>query len=1483
MKDQVLDRSLKASVSLNSSVSAFTGVSHLQMEWLQVFGVLGCVLFCSGTLTTPSFSPIQKPSYLISVSEVLRCDVPTTISVTVLSDYPITVTAELIHGNTSVAQTQSTIPAGSTRLLSLPPVYYDDLTYWYPYQLYVKGFVRAAQVFSNSTTMLFSPKCMSIFIQTDKNNYQPGQTVKFRVVSITPDGKPYEGQINIYIRDPKGSMIRQWLSVDGFLGVVSKELNISKNPPPGPWKIIARINDVVQERSFIVDYYVLPRFEVKVNVPSVLHYEDTLTGTVTAKYFYGKPVSGLMSVTFVHGFDGLERRYEQNKTIDGSADITIDVSYLNKLSADYGSTYYGGYGPREYIDITVNVTEGVTGLTYNSSVRVSVVNNKYNLEFRQHPQIIKPSMTFTAQVKLSTYDKRPLTAEDQSRSVRLAVTQHEFSPWSWMWNEKESLGPRTMNSTMESSFAPIFDIPVQDIELPVAADGVMSFQVQLSDSVATLDIEARFEDTVQRLQVYSSYSSPSRSYIQLHRDSEPQVGQPLYLTLESNFNLTKFHYLVMSRSRLVDAGTVNSSSFSLNTDHSWTPLACVMVYYTLPDGEIVNDALKVTFTQVLRNTVSLSWNQDRAEPADSVSLSVSVSEPGSLVGVLVVDKATMDSNKDNGITEKKVLEEFMSYSGEMTHTDYSSMKMGDPYSTFMTCGVKVLTDASLNPEKNQLFPLFREGLYLNQMADAEPRERKDFPETWIWLDANMSNSASASFPVTVPDSLTSWVAFAIVMSENLGLGISAPAELTVFKDFFLSLNLPAFLIRGELLLLEVNLFNYMDEDLEVLVVVAKSSAFEFVSPDNREFSMNNVRKVSVLSQNITTLLFPIRATALGDIPISVKAMSIYSSDWVYKTVLVKPEGMEQSSTQTLFLEFHLNQNTLSRAMTFSFPADVVPDSQRATVSAVGDILGPSIGNLDSLIEMPYGCGEQNMIHFAPNVYVLQYLRNTKQAEQQTRNKAMSYMMEAYERELSYQRIDGSFSAFGDSDYSGSTWLSAFVLRCFLQAQDFISIDPMVIQRTAYWLSVQQDPDGSFREPGRVIHTELQGGLDGPVSLTAYVLIALLENAEYKSAYDGSVSSALSFLKSRLSQGISSNYSLSLVTYALSLANSTTAPSALTQLLNRALIVDGVPTWRSPGDILYNSWQPRSSEIEISAYVLLSMYRLKVMDEGFILMKWLSQQRNHLGGYGSTQDTVMALQALSVYATINNGESIDLTITVNGAIFNIDRSNYLLQQSQDLPIDGNEGIDIEVVAEGKGIALFQLTVFYNVMNLRRSLRRRDIHTDEAFYLYIDVMDNEKFRVKLHICFRLREGQGQTGMAILDVGLLTGFSLAQDGVQIDDVVRRVETPSGRVILYLDTVTTIEKCIEISTIMDFKVANVQDAVMMIYDYYEPQRRTVRSYTSEIRQHMSVCLLCGSDCSQCGAQDIRVTNGTPSVSQHPLLALSLTTALIILLSIFN
>nr|XP_055041580.1 CD109 antigen isoform X1 [Misgurnus anguillicaudatus] len=1465
------------------------------MEPLQVFTVLAFILVCDGQSTTPTTtSPEHRSTYLISVSKVLRCGVPTKLSVTILTYHHINVTSELIHGNISVAKTQSIIPGGSTGTLVLPPVHYSDISYLYPYELHVKGFAGNTQVFSNTTMMMFSPKCTSIFIQTDKNNYQPGQTVRFRVVSLKPDGKPYGGKIDIFIRDPRGNLIRQWLSVDGVLGAVSEEFILSQNPSQGQWTISAKINDVVKERHFNVEYYVLPKFDVKVNVPSVQYYEDILVGTVTASYFYGKPVSGEMNVSYAHVFQGLVKRYQEEGTIDGSASITFDSFRLDNQSVEFIYSQYEGYTAGEYIEINVTVTERATGLTYNSSERVSIVQNKYHLEFLQYPEIIRPSMTFMAQLKLSSYDGRALTDEERSESVRLTVTQQKFIPWMWPLEKTEWLETGVSDERSSFSFPPFDNLSVREMNLSLPPDGVMSFQIQLNDDVATLDLKAEFNDTVSRLHLYRSYSSPSGSYMQLHRNNHPQVGQPLSLTVESNANQTKFHYLVMSRGRVVTTGTSESSSFNLITDQSWTPLACVLVYNTLPDGEIINDALHVTFTQVLANNVSLRWSQDRAGPGDSVSLSVSVSEPGSLVGILVVDKGTLDSKTDNGITDKTVLEEFMSYSREMSSVNLRGMKMGNPYSIFTYCGVTVLTDARLDLENNLMFAEFPGEIYDTiPQSDGvlqETKERKFFPETWIWLDANMSTSTVKSFPFTVPDSMTSWVAFGIVMSEGLGLGISAPVELTVFRDFFLSLNLPAFIIRGELLLLEVNLFNYMNVDMEVIVVVAESEMFEFVSPDGKGSPLASVRKIYVQSQNITSAVFPIRALALGEMPISVKATSTYNSDLVYKTVLVKAEGMEQSSTQTVFLEFPLNQRTLSRSLEFSFPADVVPGSQRATVSAVGDILGPSIGNLDSLIQMPYGCGEQNMIHFAPNIYVLQYLRSSGQNEEQTRIRAMSYMLTAYERELSYQRSDGSFSAFGDSDNSGSTWLSAFVLRCFLQARTFFTIDPAVIQRTADWLVTQQNPDGSFREPGRVIHTELQGGLDGSVSLTAYVLMALLEDEQYRNIYEGRVSSAKSYLISQLNQGLSSNYSLCLVTYALSLANSSTAISALTQLMNRAYIRDGVPMWSPPVNVESSYWQPRSSDIEMSAYVLLSMDKQAQIDGGFGLLKWLSQQRNHLGGYGSTQDTVIALQALSVYASYGSSASIDLTITVTDlmgrvTVFTINRSNYLLQQSQDITLNTDERVYVEVFAEGQGFTLFQLSVFYNVNGLRSSRRRRDVYTDDFFYLYVDITDDDTHHMNLHVCFNLRDGQGlnQTGMAILDVGLLTGFSLAQAGVQTDDVVRRVETSPGRVILYLSTVTTSEWCLDVPTSVDFKVTGVQDAVVMIYDYYEPQRKTVRSYTSVRRRDMSVCSLCGSDCSLCQNQDHTLTDVTSSsfTKHHHHHHLTFITLLFTLLSV--
>lgn len=54
-------------------------------------------------------------------------------------------------------------------------------------------------------------------------------------------------------------------------------------------------------------------------------------------------------------------------------------------------------------------------------------------------------------------------------------------------------------------------------------------------------------------------------------------------------------------------------------------------------------------------------------------------------------------------------------------------------------------------------------------------------------------------------------------------------------------------------------------------------------------------------------------------------------------------------------------------------------------------MGSAMQNTQDLLKMPYGCGEQNMVLFAPNIYVLDYLNETQQLTQEIKTKAIAYL------------------------------------------------------------------------------------------------------------------------------------------------------------------------------------------------------------------------------------------------------------------------------------------------------------------------------------------------------------------------------------------------------------------------------------------------------------------------------------------------------------
>ena len=186
-------------------------------------------------------------------------------------------------------------------------------------------------------------------------------------------------------------------------------------------------------------------------------------------------------------------------------------------------------------------------------------------------------------------------------------------------------------------------------------------------------------------------------------------------------------------------------------------------------------------------------------------------------------------------------------------------------------------------------------------------------------------------------------------------------------------------------------------------------------------------------------------------------------------------------------------------VSIALPPSALKDSLWLQAAASGDLMGPSLEGIGSLLQMPSGCGEQNMINFAPNTFILKYLRTRNLLTDQIRTRSEGMMSAGYQRELSYQRSDGSFSAFGNSDTSGSLWLTAFVLKCLLQARGLTYIDSTATSRAALWLWSLRDTETNlltFREPGRILNTELQSGSgSSSTALAAYVLSALLENPD----------------------------------------------------------------------------------------------------------------------------------------------------------------------------------------------------------------------------------------------------------------------------------------------------------------------------------------------------------------------------------------------------
>ncbi|XP_036037834.1 murinoglobulin-1-like [Onychomys torridus] len=1351
--------------------------------------------------------------------------------------------------------------------------------------------------FNEKSTVLVKNQESVVFVQTDKPVYKPGQSVKFRIVSMDKNLRPLNELFPLaYIEDPKTNRIMQWRDINTEHGLKQLSFSLSSEPIQGSYKIvIVKKSGVKKEHSFTVEEFVLPRFEVQVKVPKVITVQDEKVNvTVCGVYTYGKPVPGHAEILICYEYQDSRGKREG---------VCIPVSYQldnNGCTTQEENIPVNPLRKRHEAHrffVNANIIEEGTGFKFMGSGTSKIERTTTKLIFVKADSHFKRGIPFITKVRLVDIKGAPMPNE------QVFIKAHELDYTNVTTTDQHGLAEFSINTT--------------NIE-----GSSLTIKVYHKEENSCIHHPCTAEEHAEIHHVAHSVYSFSRSYVHLETEAGVWLCSQNH-TVRAHFILQGpllrvmgeliFYYLVMAKGRIIQTGSHThrmepgefpvKGDFALEipVDFSMAPEAKILIYSILPDGEVVADSAKFEIEKCLLNKVDLTFTPAQSLPASQAHLHVTAS-PQSLCGLRAVDQSMLllrpeaelspswiynlpdvqpsssipDGDKypcwfggDKGGLPLLRPEErdVHSYVEDMGLKAFTNLKIKHPrlcilYGIFPPIAVpaKAYDDGTDRELEKTVKTISHEDLRPSKDPSHEdpPTEtiRKYFPETWIWDLVTVNSTGVAEVDVTVPDTITEWKAGALCLSSDTGLGLSPAVSLQAFQPFFVELTMPYSVIRGEAFTLKATVLNYLPTCIRVSVLLEDSPDFTAVPVAKEEDSY------CLCANGRHTTSWLVTPKSLGNVNFSVTAEAQQSpepcgsevatvpetgkKDTVVKVLIVEPEGIKKEHTFSSLL--CASDAGISEKLSLMLPSAVVKDSARAHFSVLGDILSSAIENTQNLLQMPFGCGEQNMVLFAPNIYVLKYLNETQQLTEKIKSKAIGYLNAGYQRELNYKHKDGSYSAFGDQgDKSeGSTWLTAFVLKSFAQARAFIFIDETHITHAFTWLSQQQQDNGCFRSSGSLFNNAMKGGIEDEVTLSAYITIALLESSLPDT--EPVVSKALTCLESSwktIEHSGNGNfvYTKALLAYAFALAgNQDKRNEILKSLDTEAVKEDNSVHWERPQKprkserYLYKPQAP-SAEVEMNAYVLLALLTAQPapgpedLSLAVRIVKWITKQQNSHGGFSSTQDTVVALHALSMYGAITFARSQKtplVTIQSSGTFsreFQIEDSNRLLLQQIPLPdIPG----DYDINVSGEGCVYAQTTLRYNV-HLEKQ--------ESAFTLRVQTVpltcDNPKghnsFQISLEISYT--GSRPSSNMVIVDVKMVSGFIGMKPTVkklERSEHVSRTEVSNSNVLLYVDQVTNQTLAFSFVIQQDIPVKNLQPAIVKVYDYYETDEMVFAEYSA-------------------------------------------------------
>ncbi|MGB6691714.1 MAG: MG2 domain-containing protein [Terracidiphilus sp.] len=1044
------------------------------------------------------------------------------------------------------------------------------------------------------------------YVYTDRPVYRPGHTVHIKgIVRNEKDDTlvlPDEKTISLRVTGPDDKVVLTRDVPVSAHGTVTADLNLESDAALGYYSINV---GTAGAGSFYVEEYKKPEYQVTVKpaVQRVLQ-GNSIQATIEARYFFGEPVAGAKVKYVVH----TSQHYwwdedEQDESEGGEAaeqsDETDDTYGATEQQEHEGVLDANGR-------LTVTLTVAIDDKHNDQDYRIEAhVTDTANREVAGHTTVLATYGSFRVSVEPVSY----LLENGKPAQVKVTAQDYDGKPVQTQVHV-EAAQVKWDSVTHQRS-----ETPVTSRDGATGADGTALIDLPISGS-GDFEVKASAQTPEQRtveartwVWVWNGagawYSPNAQAQIVADKKSY-QVGDTAHLLLVSGL---KESWAVVTaegdsvRSRQLIHSTGASVAFDVPITSRSQPNLVVTAVIVHEDQLITaQKSLKVPLVERTL-TVTVTPSKPKYLPGEKGSFDV-----------LAVD------------SQGKPVEADLSF-GEVDEALYSVRpdESGDIVSSFYPKRY-----VYLNPQTSFEFffsgqagtksPLLAElnagaGLFHPRLAQVKPgsdlvvpKVRKAFPDTAYWNpDVRTGADGHARVEFDFPDALTTWRTTIRAITDDSKAG-GVVTRVLVRKNLIVRLAAPRFFRQGDETVLRVIAHNYLETAKDVTFALDVSGV---------DVLSGQTQKVAIPAKGESFVDWRVKAKATGNAVLTAKALTNEESDALEMTLPILPFGVKQRAAGTGVVFSGPGQNQWS----YQFPPGSDAGTRALTITVAPSIAGTVFDALDYLTSYPWGCTEQTMSSFLPDLIVAQAIDKLHLKSPIDRKTLNDMVSAGIERLGTFQHDDGGWGWWPDDP--SRVFMTAYVVSGLGQARDAgYKIDEDRLNKGRAWLTAT-----------------LAAHPDMVADLRAYVVFALATTG-------GAPKDALD--KAWAARDKLSDEGLALTGLALDAAGDSRAREAAELLEKKAKADDAEAHWESSYDGLLEYWDDTSPET--TAFALKLLIR---QDRASGLLpkaaRWIAEHRD--GDYWySTKQTAMVIQGLTDYVSLSGelANSSDVEVLVNGA-------------------------------------------------------------------------------------------------------------------------------------------------------------------------------------------------------------------------------------------